>query len=172
LSSCQAAAWCLEPLKTMRSEPPRNVKALPVGPAGSGATPTLARAAFDHVSSSVRLTEPRTHGPPIQTPSLPPLNWFSTCVPSRSSIALSNVPSWMSWVMKRTPCSAWGELIVEVLLSGESSEPPAAPTKGMTSWTRSNALPPGWPKGAIGLPPIVGALALIVSSDWRKVSGP
>jgi hypothetical protein len=42
----------------------------------------------------------------------------------------------------------------------------------MTSWTRSNALPPGWPKGAIGLPPIVGALALIVSSDWRKVSGP
>src|SRR3954453_2380816 len=143
LSSCQAASWCLELLNTIRSEPPRNVNALPTGPAGSGATPTLLRAAFDHVSSSLRPTVASTHGPPIQTASLPPLNWFSTCVPSRSSWLVSNVPSWMSCVMNFTPSTACGELIVDVLLSDDSLEPPAAHTNGMTSWTRSNALLPG-----------------------------
>src|SRR5690242_9425681 len=137
LSSCQAASWCLELLKTIRSEPPRNVNALPTGPEGSGATPTFLRAAADQVSSSLRGTVASTHGPPIQTASLPPLNWFSTCVPSHSSIDLSKSPEVIRLPMNSTPCWDSGELMVDLLASAESSAPPASHTNGITLWTRS-----------------------------------
>src|SRR3954469_12558758 len=87
--SAQASLGCFVFLNIMRFEPPTNVKPLPDGPDGIGATPPFARADGTQVSSSVRLTEPRTQGPPIHTARRPPLNWFSTCVPSRSSIDLS-----------------------------------------------------------------------------------
>ena len=87
--SAQASFGCFVDLNIMRFEPPTNVKPLPDGPAGIGATPTLSRAALTQFVSSVRPTEPSTHGPPIQTARRPPLNWFSTCVPSRSSMLLS-----------------------------------------------------------------------------------
>jgi len=87
--SAHASLGCLVDLSIMRFEPPTNVKPFPDGPAGIGATPTFLRASETQVVSSVRPTEPRTHGPPIHTARRPPLNWFSTCVPSRSSMLLS-----------------------------------------------------------------------------------
>ena len=87
--SAQAASLFLDDLNIMRFEPPTNVKPSPTGPDGIGAMPTFLRATGVQFSSSARLTEPSTHGPPIQTARRPPLNWFSTCVPSRSSWLLS-----------------------------------------------------------------------------------
>src|SRR3954451_12584061 len=87
--SAHASLGCFVFLNIMRFEPPTNVKPLPDGPDGIGATPTLLRAGGTQVSSSVGFTEPRTQGPPMHTARGPPLNWFSTCVPSRSSIDLS-----------------------------------------------------------------------------------
>ena len=54
--------------------------------------------------------------------------------------------------------------MVDLLASSLSSAPPLSHTNGITWWTRSNAFLPGMPNGAIGLPPIVGTLSLIVCS--------
>src|SRR3954465_8899365 len=134
--SAHASLGCLLFLNIMRFEPPTNVKPFPVGPAGIGATPPLLRAAGPQVVSSLRATEPRTHGPPIHTARRPPLNWFSTCVPSRSSWLLSYSPDESRSATNLTPCSAWGDAIVDFLSSAESSAPPASHTNGITWWTR------------------------------------
>ena len=91
--SAQASFWFLEDLNIIRFEPPTNVNALPAGPVGIGGhADVLARRRDPVLVVGARDVEPSTHGPPIQTASRPPLNWFSTCVPSRSSMLLSNRP--------------------------------------------------------------------------------
>src|SRR3954464_4858834 len=110
--SAHASLGCLVFLNIMRFEPPTNVKPLPDGPAGIGATPTFARAEGTQLVSSLGATEPSTHGPPIHTARRPPLNWFSTCVPSRSSWLLSKSQLVIRSAMNSTPCWAWAELMV------------------------------------------------------------
>jgi hypothetical protein len=90
------------------------------------------RAAGTQLVSSVRCADGSTHGPPIQTAILPPLNWFSTCVPSRSSWLLSASPSFTRFAKNSTPSTACGELIVDFELSSLSSAPPASHTNGIT----------------------------------------
>src|SRR3954454_11181489 len=152
--SSHAASLCCEDLNTIRLDPPMNVKPLLLAPPGIGATPTFLRAASLHVSSSARLDDCRTHGPPMKTARRPPLNWSSTCWPSRSSIDLSHRPSPTRSVANLTPWTACGELIVDVLLSSLSSAPPESHTHGMRLCTRSYAFLPGPPNGEMGLPPI------------------
>ena len=101
--SSQASFLFSELSNIIRFEPPTNVNASPLGPAGIGATPTFLRAAGTQLVSSSRGIEPSTHGPPIQTAILPPLNWFSTCVPSRSSWLGSARPSLTRSAKKSRP---------------------------------------------------------------------
>src|SRR3954451_8511333 len=152
--SAQAASLCWEDLNIIRLDPPMNVKPLLLAPPGIGATPTFLRAASLHVSSSARLADCRTQGPPMKTARRPPLNWSSTCWPSRSSIDLSHSPAPTRSVANLTPWTACGELMVDVLLSLLSSAPPASHTHGIRLWTRSCAFLPAPPNGAIGLPSI------------------
>src|ERR671917_465275 len=163
--SSQASFLCSEDLNIIRFEPPTNVYASPVGPFGIGATPTFLRAAGAQFLSSERFTEPSTHGPPIQTASLPPLNWFSTCVPSRSSSDAEYSPSLIRSPRNVTPCLASGLLMVDFLLSSDSSAPPASHTNGITWWTRSNAFLPGEPNGSTP-----GTSCLIVCRVLRNES--
>src|SRR3954452_10475171 len=82
--SAHASLGGLVILHIMRFEPPTNVKPLPDGPAGIGGPPAFARAEGTQLVSALRATRRTTQGPPIHTARRPPLNWFSTCVPSRS----------------------------------------------------------------------------------------
>src|ERR671924_620595 len=111
----QASFLCLEDLNIIRSEPPTNVYASPFGPAGIGASATFLRAAGTQLVSSLRCAEGSTHGPPIHTAILPPLNWFSTCVPSRSSWLLSARPSLTSCAKNSTPDAGFGEDVLAVV---------------------------------------------------------
>src|SRR4051812_1742238 len=135
--SSHAASLCWELLNIIRLDPPMNVNPLLSDPPGIGATPTFLRAAALQVSSSARLEDCRTHGPPMNTASRPPLNWSSTCWPSRSSIDLSHRPAPTRSVANLTPWTACGELMVDFLLSLLSSAPPESHTHGIRLWTRS-----------------------------------
>src|SRR4051794_9116760 len=169
--SAQASFLFFEDLYIIRFEPPTNVNALPAAPVGIAATPTLSRAALTQFLSSVRVIVDSTHGPPIHTASRPPLNWFSTCVPSRSSMLLSNRPFLTRLATKSTPCSACVLLIVDFDASSDSSAPPLSHTNGITWWTRSNAFLPGMPNGEIGLPPTRGPLSwLVCGGCWHALT--
>src|SRR5215216_6201834 len=110
-----ASFLCCEDLNIIRFEPPTNVYASPFGPAGIGASATFLRAAGTQFVSSLRSADGSTHGPPIHTAILPPLNWFSTCVPSRSSWLGSARPSLTRPANHSTPWTASGELIADLL---------------------------------------------------------
>src|SRR4029450_7014541 len=125
--SAQASFLFFEDLNIMRFEPPTKVNASPTGPVGIAATPTFSRAALTQFLSSVRVMVDSTHGPPIHTASRPPLNWFSTCVPSRSSMLLSNRPFLTRLATKSTPCSDSGLLLVVLLEWSLVSAPPLYP---------------------------------------------
>src|SRR5919108_178156 len=116
----------LAPLRDRRvgPAPPKRVWAPRFAPAGIGAMPTFLRAAGTQFVSSLRPADWSVHGPPIHTAILPPLNWVSTCVPSRSSWLGSYRPSLIRSAMNSTPWAACGVLIVDCVASSLSSAPP------------------------------------------------